>query len=806
MSPLRLLLVAAVTSAALTAADPDPPLPPRALARLGETKFRHGFMVNQVVFSPDGKQLASAGNGRGLCLWEPTTGKLLRDLSQGRMPATYGVAFSPDGQQVVTTDGNPVRIWDTSTGKTVRELVGHTNGVMGVAWSDNGKWIATGSHDATIRIWDPSTGKTVHELTGHTRLPRQVAFAPGSKLLASAGLDGTLRTWDPITGKEQQCFQDVTNGYTGLTFSPDGKLLVWLTQDGNLYGWATDNKSAVRKWINDEVGGWSVAFSPDGRTLATGWRDGSVRLFDVETRKETRRWFANNFAVSTLTYSLDGKTLVTGGNWASALRRWDPATGKEIGGTPTHTGSVDRLKFLSGDKTLLSFGRDHQIIRWDLATGKSRARTLPLRGTIAVTALSRDGQRLAMAGRLKSDLSVALYDTETGKEVQRFEGLSAPLAGMGFANNNPWLALANQDGTVSKWDLTTGKQRWLLDEKMGGRSLSKVFHPIQFSPDDRFLLSAGVDRSVRLYDAKSGKLLLKHERAGEIDGVDFSPDGALAVFAGGYNNPAIRLWDTQTGRIARTWASGQSGIYGVAFSADGRLLATAGDDADSSVKLWDVATGQELAQFKGHHSSVMPVAFSGDGRTLASGGGDATVVLWDVTGRRGKSQAALSPKKLQELWDTLADADAKKAHAAAWELALSPDGGVAFLRGRVEAVKAADEAEVDRLVKQLGSDEFTARQSATQALGTLGGRAFPRLRQVLVAKPELEVRKRIEAVLASYQRSDEWHRCRQALAVLEWGGGVAARQLVDELARGAAGAPLTEEARAVSARLSRGGR
>jgi RNA polymerase sigma factor (sigma-70 family) len=786
-------------SAAAAAPAADAHLPPGAVARLGETRFRHGFMINHLRFSPDGKVLASCGNGRGLCLWEAGTGKLLHHFTKERSPATYSCAFSPDGRRVVTADVRPVPVWDVATGKVVLELAGHTNGVLTVAWSDDGKWIASASHDATVRVWDAATGKQLHVLEGHKSLPRQIAFAPKSRLLASVGLDKTVRVWDPATGKPLRCHEGATKELRGVAFSPDGALLAWLGEVGELRVWRTDDTSPVRTLMSDPDGGWSVAFSPDGKTLASGWKDGSVRLIDLATGKERRRWPAEQFNVGGLAYSPDGKVLATGGAWSSSVRRWDPETGAEIGKSDTHTGPVDRLHFMPGDKELLSFGRDHLLIRWDLATRAPTPVQVPLRGTFAVGAISPDGRLLALSGRVRTALNIGLYDTRTGERLRALEGHTDWVLGVAFSGDGKRLASASKDGTVRVWDVAAGKQRWLASEK-GIDSRGQFFHSLAFSPDDRRLLYAGIDRTVRLYDAATGKPLQKSAVAGEIFGADFSPDGKLVALGGGYSGPVVTLWDTTTGKVARSWQSGQSGVYGVAFSPDGRLLATSGDDNDNTVKLWEAATGRELAHFKGHHCAVMAVAFSRDGRTLASGGADAAVLLWDVTGRGGRAGNALTPKRLQELWHDLADEDAKKVHAVAWEMALSPDGAVPFLRERVAPVKAADAAAVERLVRQLGADDFAVRQSATRELERFGGAAVPALRKALEAGPDLEVRRRLDGVLAAYHRGDEWQRQRQALAVLERGGTAAAWRLVEELARGADGAPLTEEAQAALAR------
>jgi hypothetical protein len=324
-----------------------------------------------------------------------------------------------------------------------------------------------------------------------------------------------------------------------------------------------------------------------------------------------------------------------------------------------------------------------------------------------------------------------------------------------------------------------------------------------FSRDDRRLVSVGLDAVIRVYDTATGKLLHKHELASEVGPIDLSPDGKVLAFGEEADDrpPRVVLWDTTSGKVVRSWENGQPGIYGVTFSSDGRLLATPGLDRKCSVKLWDVEMKQELAHFTAQAESAFPVAFSRDGRTLATGCADSTILLWDLTGRGGQPGKPLPAKRLQELWQDLADTDAKRAYAATWEMALSADGAVPFLRGRLTPVKAADPALVDRLVKKLSDDDYATRQAATRELEKLGGGAVPRLRRALAAAEELETRRRIEALLAAYHRGDEWHRQRQALAALERGGSPAGRKLIEELAGGADGAPLTEEARAAVARM-----
>jgi hypothetical protein len=252
----------------------------------------------------------------------------------------------------------------------------------------------------------------------------------------------------------------------------------------------------------------------------------------------------------------------------------------------------------------------------------------------------------------------------------------------------------------------------------------------------------------------------------------------------------LRQFDTKT-----NWTSE------LAFARDGHTLVSGHDDG--SVHLWHVATGKEIACFRGHRRGVRAVAISRDGRYVASGGEDTTILVWDAT-IGARPDAALSVQQLRNLWEDLNTSESGRAYRAMWQLALSPRDALPFLVERLRPVaplNAVQQKLVDRLLADLDSDQFAVRQQAEAELEKMGATVEPALLKALESKPSLEVRQRIEKVLANL--ASERLRIQRALEALEHMNTPEARRLVDSLANGEPRAWLTEEAQALRKRWQR---
>ncbi len=301
---------AASASPSQRKASPPPfeqPLPQGALARLGTTRFRHGYYLFDVAYSTNGKVLASCGMGRGLCLWDSNTGRLLHHISNEPRPF-LAFALSPDGRTVAGPSGSVVKLWSVETGKELQVFTGNLEGVSALAFAPKGDVLATGGDDKTIRLWDPGTGREILTLKGHTGPVHRLAFRADGKVLGSASGDGTVRLWDPRAGTTLYVCKGHGKGVFALAFEPAGKRLISGGIEGTVRVWDSDTGKQERILASEKQSVHAIAFAPDGRSIAIG-RMGVILLHDPITGKEQRRWQAAISEINGLTWSPDGKTL-----------------------------------------------------------------------------------------------------------------------------------------------------------------------------------------------------------------------------------------------------------------------------------------------------------------------------------------------------------------------------------------------------------------------------------------------------------------------------------------------------------------
>lgn len=829
-------------------------LPQGALARMGTIQFRHPWGVEKmylsdpsipVTFSPDGRIMATAWADR-VRLWQAGTGKFLLEIKTAGASG-FGHIFSPDGRFLAvplvpkTGGGVYVGLWDVKTGK-LRHRFPSEKGigpyVRHVLFSPDGQRLAATEEThkkGAIHVWDTNTGKEIAVLSS------------GSPKIGSF-------TW-----------------ITALAFSPDGKTLVVLPHLSNKI-WHWDfAKGEIRKIVSLEAQPKSAQetydwqFSKDGGTLACRFTgDGIVRLIDTATGKTrcrlpklahhrlvgfaaedrlfvTAEYKDNPDYVIILslcdsktgqlkhqfkiprqsgffTFSPDGSRMAFGG-WY--IRLYDVASGKELLTKPSHKGHVYSLAFTPDGGTLLSGGADGAIGIWDAATGKNRHFLRGNRWMVMGVALVPGGSTFVTCGQ---DGLIRLFDWRSGKEIRRFgftpEGKQpfqqVRVSGDGkTVISQVFTAPDSKNAPFHVWDLEIGK---LLRSfpKHGGAELSTLTAEGKHVLGVRYLTQNHSSYMLQLRELAVGRLLFA---LGETDSSKgwatlTIANGRFLIYDTYRKNAAIHLRELATGKDRLTIESNEEGpqcyFEQIALSPNGRILAAA--KANHVLHFWDLRTGQELPRRLGYDESVSAMTFSSDGNRLATSHADGTILVWDVSQpKENPSPLAPSAKELEAWWKDLAGEDAAQAHRAIANLVGAPKQAVALFKDRLRP--AADQSDrIPQLLAQLDDNQFAVRQMASHELERLGVQAEPALRRALRQNPSLEMRLRIERILARpalLVRDAELLRAIRAVEVLEYlaegadASRFAARDLLTQLASGAAEARLTQEAKAARRRATR---
>ncbi len=521
---------------------------------------KHSGEIVGASFLGGGRTLVAADVNGGIVVWDTATGNDLHTLEQGGPITAFAVAL--DGCQAATV-GDKVVLWDLENGRQNRILpLEATQMVRAAAFSADGRHFAVPivnpmQSDYPVLVWDVATGQEIARLRGHRQAVWSVAFSPDGRRLASGSGDHTVKVWDLATGYETLTLRGHKDTVLSVAFSPDGRRLASGGADQAVFVWEAGPAVETIPYTVPELlttfmpeprhTVLNLVWLPDSQSFVTFGFDMTIRLWD-RTSAQPRQVLRGEKSAHCLsaTVSPDGKLLAVGSKLqefsatGGKVVVWDLIQGKELF-TLQHQNPVIGLAFAADSKTLASSSQEG-IRLWEMPTGKPLS-TIDDKNAFGL-AFADEGK--AVAGLTRSSAAggpflpeVGVWDVATSKRKTTFpvpQGMVNAVLALGAGGT--LLAAPNAAGQVVVWDVNTKKQRAIC--KTTG--VAKM----AFSPDGAYLATAGADGFVFLWDTATGAEVARFEADKiPLQALSFSPDGKLLAAA---DTRTIRLWDVPTPR------------------------------------------------------------------------------------------------------------------------------------------------------------------------------------------------------------------------------------------------------------------
>jgi WD40 repeat protein/serine/threonine protein kinase len=559
------------------------------IAMLGESPDAGSGQVP--TFRPDGKRVVAA-DGKFIHIYDADTGRQL--FANGPYEATVDrIVFSPDGKRFLVNrqDGpTPAVFHDGEDGRVLAVLVEQKTQLMQIAFSADGARLATigtGSEESRIRLWQSSTGKLIATMPGHTNSVNSLAFSSDGKKLASASYDQTARLWDAETGRHFAVLRGHTGQLFSATFSREGSRLVTSSGDSTLRYWNVESGELITVLRGHRGGLGQPEFNADNSRLVSPSTDRTLRIWDMTLAERNGLLRGHTQHLYDVAFRADGKQVATSA-WDGTARLWDPDTGKQVGLFRRDLNIMSSVAYSPDGKRIATANRERGVNVWNVAGGASEYFWPGNMGTWrgdGRAEFSPDG-KLVAAGSAAGP--VRLWNAATGEKIAELSGHDGSSGDVAFAPDGATLASAGHDSTVRLWDVPSRKAVTTL------HGHKERVTRIAFNSAGNLIATGSDDETVRIWDGRTYASLSTIPVGSRVYGIAFSPDGTRLAM--GCADTTIRLIDVATWQEVVALRGHADFVHAVAWSPDGtRLISCSGD---FTARVWDSLSTQDRARAK----------------------------------------------------------------------------------------------------------------------------------------------------------------------------------------------------------------